>query len=83
MNESFEEISTKQLNIPMILFVSYRCIKDKNSFTKLIEIIEQFIKDYNESDKLQDYKQFCQSSTTSSENVRGRFDYWRSVFREL
>lgn len=83
LNESFEEISTKQLNIPMILFVSYRCIKDKKSFTKLKEIIEQFIKDYNESDKLQDYKQFCQSSTTSSENVRGRFDYWRSVIREL
>lgn len=82
-NESFEELKIKQLNIPMILYVSYRCLKDKKSFSKLIEYIEQFVTDYNESDKLQDYKMYCQSSTTSRENVRGRLDYWRGIIREL
>lgn len=50
-------------------------------FPRFINLVQ--IYDYNESDKLQDYKQFCQSSTTSSENVRGRLDYWRSIIREL
>jgi len=83
LDESFEEMNIKQLNVPMILFVSYRCIKDKKSFTKLKEIIEQFISDYNNPERLQEYKQFCQSSTSSPECVRGRLDYWRNIIREL
>ena len=83
LNENFEELKVKQLNIPMILYVSYRCLKDKKSFSKLVKHIKQFVADYNDPDKLQDYKAYCQSSTTSSENVRGRLDYWRGVIREL
>lgn len=83
LDKNFEELKTKQLNIPMILFVSYRCVKDKKSFSKLVEKINQFISDYSDADKLQEYKSYCQSSTTSSENVRGRLDYWRNVIREL
>ena len=83
LDENFDELKVKQLNIPMILYVSYRCLKDKKSFGKLVEHIKQFIEDYNDPDKLQDYKKYCQSSTNSSENVRGRLDYWRGVIREL
>lgn len=83
LNENFEELKVKQLNVPMILYASYRCLKDKKSFSKLVDSIKQFITDYNETDKLQDYKKYCQSSTNSSENVRGRLEYWRSVIREL
>lgn len=83
LNENFEELKVKQLNIPMILYVSYRCLKDKKSFSKLVEHIKQFVEDYNDPDKLQDYKAYCQSSTTNCENVRGRLDYWRGVIREL
>ena len=83
LDENFEEIKVKQLNIPMILFVSYRCIKDKKSFTKLTECIRQFLYDYNDTKKLQYYKSFCQSSTSSAENVKGRLDYWRKVIKEL
>ncbi|RKJ68910.1 DUF262 domain-containing protein [Roseburia sp. 1XD42-69] len=82
-NEAFETIKVKQLNIPMILFASYRCVKDKKSFSKLIESITQFLSDYTDTEKLQDYKIFCQSGTSSTENVRGRLDYWRKIIREL
>lgn len=82
-DEAFDEIKMKQLNIPMILYASYRCIKDKKSFSKLVENIKEFISDYNETDKLNDYKEYCQSSTTNSNNVRGRLDYWRKIIREL
>lgn len=37
-NDAFEELKIKQLNIPMILYVSYRCLKDKKSFLSLIHI---------------------------------------------
>ena len=83
LDKSFEEIKIKQLNIPMVLFVSYRCVKDKKSFSKLVEKINQFIIDYNDPDKLQEYKSYSQSSTTSNENVRGRLEYWRNIIREL
>lgn len=83
LDKNFEKIKTKQLNIPMILFVSYRCVKDKKSFSKLVENINQFLADYNDADKLQEYKSYCQSSTTSSENVKGRLDYWRNIIKEL
>ena len=83
LDNSFNELKIKQLDVPMVLFVSYRCTKDNKSFSKLVDKIKQFVADYNETDKLQDYKKYSQSSTTSSENVRGRLDYWRGVIREL
>lgn len=83
LDKNFEELKTIQLNIPMILFVSYRCVKDNKSFIKLVEIINQFLSDYSDKDKLQEYKGFCSGSTTSSTNVRGRLDFWRGIIREL
>ena len=41
------------------------------------------VADYNDADKLQEYKSYSQSSTTSSENVRGRLEFWRNIIREL
>jgi hypothetical protein len=80
----FDEIKIKRLNIPMILFVAYRCVKDKKSFEKLSDIISEFENDYNNNAyKLQEYKSFCQSATSSSDNVRGRLNYWRKIIREL
>ena len=34
-------------------------------------------------DSNEEYKQFVQSGTGSKENVRGRFDYWRKIVKEL
>ena len=83
LDNNFKELKIKQLDVPLVLFVSYRYTKDNKSFSKLVDKIKQFVADYNETDKLQDYKKYSQSSTTSSENVRGRLDYWRGVIREL
>lgn len=83
LNESFEELKIKQLNIPMILYVAYRCLKDNKPFENLVECIVQFVEEYNDPNKLLDYKSFCQSSTTNSENVRGRFNYWREKIRTM
>ena len=65
-------------SIPMILYAGYRIVKDKKSFTKLIDIIINFLDNY---DANEEYKRFVMSGTGSQENVRGRFDYWRNMIR--
>lgn len=79
-DESFDEIKMPVTSIPQILYSGYRIIKDKKSFTKLVDNVIDFCVNYDSNDE---YKQFVQNGTSSKENVRGRFDYWRSIVREL
>ncbi len=77
-DESFEEIKVPVTSIPMVLYSGYRIAKDKKSFSKLIDIINEFLVGYETNEE---YKQYVQSGTSSSENVRGRLDYWRNLIR--
>jgi hypothetical protein len=79
-DESFDEIKIPVTSIPQILYSGYRIIKDKKSFTKLVDKVADFCVNYDSNNE---YKQFVQNGTGSKENVRGRFDYWRSIVREL
>lgn len=77
-DDAFEEIRIPITSIPVILYSGYRIVKDKKSFSKLIELINEFLSTY---DTNEEYKQYVMSGTSSSENVRGRFDYWRNKIR--
>lgn len=77
---SFDEISVKTVSVPMILYSGYRVLKDKKSFTKLVDIISDFTTNY---DSNEEYKQYCLSGTTSGEMVRGRLEYWRNLIRTM
>lgn len=77
-NESFEEIKIPVTSIPMVLYSGYRIIKDKKSFAKLVDIVKEFLAGY---DSNEDYKQYVQSGTSSSENVKGRLDWWRNKIK--
>lgn len=79
-DEAFEEIKIPITSIPMILYSGYRITKDKKSFSKLIDIINEFLTSY---DANEEYKQFVQSGTSGAENVRGRLDWWRGKIRTL
>lgn len=79
-NDAFNEIKIPVTSIPMVLYSGYRITKDKKSFSRLIEIINEFLNEYDEN---QEYKVYVQSGTSSSENVRGRFDYWRNLIRTM
>ena len=74
----FEEIKVPVTSIPMVLYSGYRITKDKKSFGKLVEIINEFLNGYENNEE---YKQFVMSGTSASENVRGRFDFWRNKIR--
>lgn len=77
-NEVFDEIKIPVTSIPMILFSGYRIKKDKKSFSKLVDIANEFLVSY---DSNEEYKQFVQSGTSAQENVRGRLDWWREKIR--
>ena len=79
-NENFEEIKIPITSIPMVLYGGYRVKKDKKSLTKFIEQVKKFVDEYETNDE---YKQYVQSGTSSSENVRGRMEYWRNLIRTL
>lgn len=79
-NESFEEIKLPVTSVPMVLYSGYRIIKNNKSFSKLVDIINDFLANYETND---DYKQYVQSGTSSAENVRGRFNYWRRLIKTV
>ncbi len=80
LDSAFEYIKIPVTSIPMILYSSFLIVKDKKSFSKLINQINEFLDGYNENEE---YKQFVQSGTSSSENVRGRFDWWREKIKTI
>lgn len=75
-----EEIKIPVTSIPMVLYGAYRITKDKKSFSAFVEKIKEFLNGYDSNEV---YKQFVQSGTGSKENVRGRFDYWREIVRNI
>ena len=74
------EIKMPITSIPMMLYSGYKIYKDKKSFSKLTDAIKKFLDEYNENEE---YKQFIQSGTSSSENVKGRLSYWKKIIKDL
>ncbi len=77
-DEAFEKIKIPVTSIPMVLYSGYRIQQDKKSFAKLVEVVNEFLNGY---DKNEEYKQYVQSGTSSAENVRGRFEWWREKIK--
>lgn len=77
-DESFEEIKLPVTSVPMVLYSGYRILKDKKSFSRLVDIINDFLSNYENNEE---YKQYVQSGTSAAENVRGRLDYWRGLIK--
>lgn len=79
-DSAFEKIRIPVTSIPMVLYSGYSVKKSKKSFTKLVDIINKFLNDY---DTNEEYKKFVQSGTSASENVKGRLDYWKSLVKAM
>ena len=80
LNDAFEKITIPQSSIPMVLYSCYKCVKDNKPFDKLVEIISEFLNNYDNNEA---YKQYTQSGTSNQPMVRGRFDYWRNLLKEM
>lgn len=79
-NEAFDEIKIPVTSIPMFLYSGYQVKNDKKTFSKLIDIVDEFLNGY---DSNEEYKQYVQSGTSAQENVRGRLDWWREKIRTV
>ena len=77
-DKAFEEIKIPVTSIPMILYCGYKVTKEHASFSKLVELINEFLNGYNTNDK---YKQYVQSATGSSVNVSARLNYWKELIK--
>ena len=77
-DSAFEEIKIPVTSIPQVLYSGYRVTKDKKNFSKLVDIINEFLNGY---DTNEEYKQYVISGTGSQTNVRGRLDWWRNKIR--
>lgn len=77
-DETFDEIKIPITSLAMILYSGYRIQKDKKSFSKLIELVNEFLTNY---DTNEEYKQYVLNGTGQAVNVRGRLDYWRNLIR--
>lgn len=77
-DKSFDNVKIPVTSIPMVLYSGYCVKKSKKSFSKLVEIINKFL---NEYDTNEEYKKFVQSGTSSKENVTGRLDYWKNKIK--
>lgn len=77
-DEVFDEIKIPITSLAMILYSGYRIQKDKKSFSKLIELVNEFLMNY---DTNEEYKQYVLNGTGQAVNVRGRLDYWRNLIR--
>ena len=62
----------------MVLYSGYVVKKNKKSFSKLVDIVNEFLVSY---DSNEEYKQFVISGTSGSENVSGRLQWWKDKIK--
>lgn len=67
-------------SIPMILYSGYKVVEGEKDFNKFIVYVRDFLNEYSQNEE---YKKFVQSATSSSENVRGRFEYWEQIVNNI
>lgn len=77
-NEVFDEIKIPVTSLPMVLYSGYVVKRNKKSFSKLVDIVNEFLVSY---DSNEEYKQFVISGTSGSENVSGRLQWWKDKIK--
>ena len=81
LDETFDEnVKIPKTSLSFICYVLFRTIKDKKSTSKAIDIIKDFLNNYESNDE---YKSFIVQGTSSTESVKSRLNYWRNIVREL
>lgn len=79
-NDALDEVKIPVTSIPMVLFSGYRIVKDKKSFSKLVDLVNEFLVGY---DANEEYKKYVLSGTSGSDNVKGRLEWWRGKIKTI
>lgn len=80
MDGAFDEIKIPVTSIPMVLYCGYQVKKNKKSFSKFVDVVNNFLATYDKNDE---YRQFVTSGTSGIENVKGRFEYWKNLIKTI
>lgn len=79
-DEAFDSIKIPITSLPMILYSGCKVIKNKKSFSKLVDIVIEFLENY---DTNEEYRQYVLNGTGSNQNVSGRFHYWKEQIKHI
>ncbi len=81
LNKEFNEsVKIKNSSLALCVYGLYRSIKDNKSTSKYIFWLHNFIDTYDTNEA---YLVYCSSGTASSENVKGRLQYFRDAIRTM
>ncbi len=81
LNEEFtDSVKIKNNSLALCVYGLYRNIKDNKSTSKYISWLHNFIDTYDTNDA---YLVYCSSGTASSENVKGRLQYFRDAIKTM
>lgn len=82
LNTYFNEDKIKMpiTSAPMFLYGAYYVKASKKGIGKFATVAKEFINTYPEN---HEYKEFCTRGTNSRENVNGRWEYWKSLIKNM
>lgn len=81
LNGAYDEnIKIPKTSISFICYSCYRVIKDKKSTSRFIEIVNDFLANYESNES---YKSVLNEGTASSESVKFRLNYWRDIVKTM
>lgn len=81
LDESFDEnVKIPKSSISFVCYGCYRILKDNKDIDKFVEVIKDFIDNYDENET---YKSYLMQGTNGAESVKNRLEYWRNIIREL
>lgn len=81
LNEIFDDcVKVPKTSISVICYAAYRVKKDNKDFNKFIDVVKDFLLNY---DSNEEYKSNLKEGTASTQAVKYRLDYWRKIVREL
>lgn len=75
-----DDVKINKTSISFIGYAGCEVIRKKKSFSKFINIVQDFLKNYDNNER---YKAFIQQGTASSESVKARLNYWDTIVRKL
>ncbi len=80
LDESFEEIKLNKTSLPLVIYGMYEVVKDNKPVDSYVGWLRQFLENY---DNNTEYLTYCQSGTSSADNVKGRLNYFRTAIQNM
>lgn len=75
-----DEVKIPKTSLSFIIFAVCRVIKEKKGMTKAMDVIKDFLANY---DSNEEYKGYITQGTSGSESINNRLQFWRNIVKSL